>query len=414
MEKFITNVINNNYNSVVKSSGCTNPQAKNLKKLGTQIMKKGTVVLNHLSDETSRVPVEDQSEIFGNVLEKVDLKKAVEEKILKRFLKEMKDDTVWAYDLSDEIHEYADPKKNGMEKMQKVHDGSKRRIESGYTTHGVGTDKYLLRMDYHDHETNTLPQIRKEILEELLEKFKGKGIGTFDCGNDDEKLFRYLHDKKVKTKKNHRKEVSPKWMVRLKSDSEKSRRLCLVETGEVIKANKLPLGRYAVFVKPSGKKFDTGRKYWVLKSQPDKKRKPIAILFCESLCSFSDKEIVKTYLKRWGVENQFRRVKQIYQLEKMQVRKWKRRKNLMALVLLCHFLTKVIQEKFDQEKKKSESAFFLAWNEMNAFLKRVSKTYNDYSFVDFLRTKIPKRLCFFLRVKISYLTSNPNQTAFCI
>lgn len=416
MEKFITNVINNNYNSVLKSAGCNKTQGQHLKKMGTQIMKKQTVILNYLADETSEIPDEDQAETFGKVLEKVDIEEIVREKILKRAVKEATEETVFAYDLSDEIHRYADPNKNGMEKISKVHDGSERKSEYGFTNHGVGNDKWLLGMDYHDHEEKTLPQVREEILNELLERFEGKGIWAFDCGNDDEKHFRYMHDKKVKKRngKGKRKtEVSPKWMTRIKSNTDKSRWFCLVETGEIVKANELPLGRHEVCVKTSGsQKFDLTRKYWVVKAQPDKKRKPITILFCEALTKYSDKEIVKMYLERWGVENQFRRVKQIYHLEDMQVRKWERRKSLMALVLLSHFLTKVIQEKMDQEKHTAESPFFLAWNELKSFLKRVCKTYNDYSFADFLCTKIPKRLCFFLRVKIPNPLSNPNQTQF--
>lgn len=397
MEKFITNVINNNYNSVLKASGCSNPQGKTLKKLGTQILKKGTVVLNHLADENSSVPVEDQSEAYGKVLEKVDLTKIVQEKILSRFLKEMKTNTVIAYDLTDEIHKHANLNKNGMEKITKILDGSERRSENGFAIHGVGTDKHLLRMDYHDAEASFLPQVRKEILDDLLAKFKGKGIWAFDRGNDDEKLFRYLSDKQAR------------FIVRL----QKNRLLCLVETGEEMTVGDLSLGRHEVYVRISGSlKYDLTQKYWIIKAQPIKEKDPITLLFCEALTEFSDKEIVKMYLKRWGVENQFRRIKQLYKLEDMQVRKWKRRKNLMALTLFSHFLTKVIQEKFDHEKKKTEPVFFLAWNEMKAFLKRACKTYNDYSFVDFLRTKIPEKLNFFLRVKIKNPISSNNLTLF--
>ena len=399
MKKFITNVINNNYNSVLKSAGCNKKQGQKLKKMGTQMMKKGTVILNHLADETSPIPVEDQAELFGEALEEVGFEKAVQAKIIKRFLKELKEETVIAYDLTDEIHKYANPNKKGMEKISKVHDGSERRSEYGYTNHGIGTDNWLLRMDYHDHEEKTFPQMREEILEELLGRFKGKGIWAFDSGNDDEKLFRYMYDKEAK------------FIVRLKSNTKYSRLLCLVETGEIVNAHDLHLGQHEVYVKTSGShKFDTKRKYLVVKAQPDPKRRPITLLFCKALMEYSDKEIVKMYLERWGVENQFRRVKQIYKLEDMQVRKWQRRKNVMALVLLSHFLTKVIQEKMDQDKKKAESPFFLAWNDLKAFLKRVCKTYNDYSFANFLQTKIPKHLCFFLRAKNSYPLSNPNQT----
>lgn len=396
MEKFITNVINNNYNSVFKAAKCTKPQRNVLKKLGAQILKKGTIVLNHLADNNSK-NVEDQAEIYGNALQKADLVRIVNDKILSRFLKEMKADTVVAYDLTDEIHKYADPHKNGMEKVTKILDGSERRVASGFQVHGVGTDKHMLRLDYHDAEVKCLPQVRKEILEELIKNFNGKGIFAFDRGNDDEKLFCYVHDKDAR------------FIARLK----KTRLISLTETGEVLNIENLPLGRHEVYVKTSGtQKFDLERKYWIIKTKPYKKKEPISLIFSAALTKFSDKEIVEMYLERWGVENQFRRIKTIYKLESMQVRKWQRRKNLMALVLLSHFITKVIQNKLEKEKMQAESLFFLTWNELKDFLKRVCKTYNDYSFVDFLRTKIPDKLNFFLRVKISNNHSNNNLSLF--
>ena len=383
MDKYIANVINNNYNSLIKSCGCSKPQGKTLKKLGTQILKEGTVVLNHLKDKSS-VPAEKQSEAYGNMLDKVDLTEMVNKKIMSRFLNELKEDMVIAYDLTDEIHKYADLRKNGMEKISKVLDGSERKAQNGYFLHGIGTDKYLLRLDVHNSEKNYLPQTRKSILEELLTKFKGKGIWAFDRGNDDKKLFAYLNDK------------AAKFLVRI----QKTRCFCLVETGEEVNVENLPLGRYEVFVRNSkNSKYDTTRKYGVIKAQPDKRKDPITILFSLNLSKYTDRELVKKYLDRWGVENQFRRVKTLYKMEGMMVRKWKRRKNLMALILLSHFLAKTIQEKLTQEKDKNTKVFLEAWNELKSFLKRVSKYYNDYSFVDFLRTKIPNRLSFFLRVK---------------
>ena len=398
MEKFVTNVINNNYNSVIKAVGCTKPQGKTLKKLGIQILKKGTVILNHLKDDSIK-SAEDQAEVFGKVLEKVDFIKVVQEKILSRFLKTLQKDTVVAYDLTDEVHKYADLNKKGMEKISKVFNGSERRPENGFTLHGVGTNEALLRLEYHDAESKFLPQVREEILDELLTCFNGKGIWAFDKGNDDEKLFRYLHDKKAR------------FIVRQKD----TRLLCRADTGDVMSVKDLPLGRYEVFVKKSGSdKFDLKRKYLVIKKQPIKEKYPITLLSSLRLATHSDKELVKKYLERWGVENQFRRVKTLYKLESMQVRKWKRRKSLMALVLLSHFLSKIIQDKFDQEKRKADSFFFVAWNELKDFLKTVSKRYNDYSFMDFLRKKIPDKLNFFLRVKNSNSLSSNNLSLFYV
>ena len=398
MEKFITNVINNNYNSLIRKSRCSKTQAQTLKKLGTQILKTGKSVLHHLKDNSNK-SAKKQGERFGTMLEKVDLQKIVNDKILSRFLKTMTNDTVIAYDLTDEIHKYADTRKQGMENISKVFDGSERSAKNGFFVHGVGTDTFLLRLDPHNSGKNTLPQVRKEILEELILKFKGKGIFAFDRGNDSKVLFRFCYDTNLK------------FLVRL----QQKRSLCLIKTGEELSVEKLPLGRFEVYIKNSkNEKYDTKRKYWVIKKQPFLDKDPISILFSENLINYSDKELIKKYLERWGIENQFRRIKTIYNYESMLVRKWNRRKNLTAIILFSHFLSKIIQIKFEKEKNKTDSSFFIAQHELKIFLNSLSKDYNDYSFVDFLRKKIPDNLAFFLRVKIQNNLSFNNLTLFPI
>lgn len=51
-------------------------------------------MLNYLADEISSIPAEDQSKLYGNVLDKIDLMKIVQKKIIVRFLKELQEDTV--------------------------------------------------------------------------------------------------------------------------------------------------------------------------------------------------------------------------------------------------------------------------------------------------------------------------------
>ena len=234
----------------------------------------------------------------------------------------------------------------------------------------------------------------------MIPYLEGKGIWAFDRGNDDEKLFSYL------TKMNIR------FIVRIKEN----RSFCICDTGEIFSAADLPEGRHVVYVKKSGGKkkgqtdalgYETKHKYLVIKKKHLQDKKPIIILCSLSLENFSDEELIEKYLERWGVENQFRKIKQMYSLESILLRKWKRRKNFTALILFIHFLSGIIKQKLEKGKDKAQLIFLIAWESLKNFLKKESKSYNDYSFLAFLRTQIPKKLTFFLRTKCPQNQSIP-------
>lgn len=385
IQKLISNVINNNFNALQKKCGLSKTQSKNLKLLGGEILKKGSLVLRKLTPCSGDKTTKEQGKVFGNTLESVNIKKSIEQKILKNFSKKITKNTVIGYDLTDEIHPYADiDKVNGMENISKIFDGSRRRKENGYFLHGVGTDKHLLRLETHKTGYEFLPQKRKNILEEILPELQNKGIWAFDRGNDDEKLFSYLSAKNVK------------FIVRLK----KIRQFCFSKTGEVFNYEDIPVGRHTVFIRKSGKSyFDNKIEYLLIKKQHLENKNPILLLCSMNLEGFSDTNLVEKYLKRWGVETQFRKIKQIYQLEKIQIRKWKRRKNLLALLLFMHFLSTQIEQKLEEGKKDTKEKALLVWERIKLFLHKKSKDYNFYSFMEFLRTQIPKNFFFYLRVK---------------
>ncbi|CAA6802502.1 MAG: Unknown protein [uncultured Sulfurovum sp.] len=391
LPKHIANVLNNNFNALSKKCGLTGIQSKNLKLLGKEMLEKGILVLRKLTPESGIKTAKEQGKTFGNTLQSVDIENYVQGKILKEFCKTLKQDTVIGYDLTDEIHPYADIEKGnreqegkGMENISKVFDGSRRRKETGYSLHGIGTSEHLLRLETHKAGSEFLPQKRKQILKEMLPALQGKGIWAFDRGNDDEKLFSFLNERSIQ------------YIVRLKN----KRQVLLLKTGEVFDTKDLPEGRHRVFIRTSGKsEFDTENEYLLIKSKHLEDKTPILLLCSINISSYSDAKLIEKYLKRWGVETQFRKVKQIYQLEKIQVRNWNRRKNLLALVVFMHFLSTQIENKVQAIKNKAEESALLLWQDIKEFLRKKSKEYNFYSFMEFLRTQIPKTLSFFLRDK---------------
>ena len=193
-------------------------------------------------------------------------------------------------------------------------------------------------------------------------------------------------------------------MVRLKEN----RNICICKTGEITNVKEIEEGRYEVYLKKSGgfKKgetdkngFETTNKYILIKKEYLQGKKPILILSSTNLEKFSDEELIEKYLKRWGVETQFRKIKQLYKLESLQVRNWKRRKNLLAVLLFAHFLNGKIEKKLESAKEEAKVWALATWMFLKKFLKKKSKTYNHYSFTEFLRTQIPETLSFHLRIK---------------
>jgi hypothetical protein len=99
------------------------------------------------------------------------------------------------------------------------------------------------------------------------------------------------------------------------------------------------------------------------------------------------------------VETQFRKIKQLYKLESLQVRNWKRRKNLLALLLFVDFLSHKISTKLATAKKEAKEWALETYQSLKEFLRKKSKEYNIYSFTEFLRSQIPEKLFFYLRAK---------------
>jgi hypothetical protein len=71
----------------------------------------------------------------------------------------------------------------------------------------------------------------------------------------------------------------------------------------------------------------------------------------------------------------------------------------LALLLFVHFLNGKLKRKIQDSKEKAQKWALETWEVLKNFLNKKSKTYNDYSFTEFLRTQIPKSLFFYLRVK---------------
>jgi len=361
MYKYIQDSIRNN--SRLLLNGLTVPQKKTVAETIRGLFVQGTPILRHLA-QNENISAKKQGDKYSYHLGNIELKKKVEESALNKVLNQMRKTTIIAYDLTD-INKDAAKK---MAKISRVFDGSKRKTANGYTLHGLGVNCILLKLEVHEGEQYTQNQIRKKIVEEYSQKFEQKGIWVFDRGNDDKQFFKFL-----------RHEAEVRFIARLRSN----RGVVMKETGAIMKVKNLPIGKYQVYLMNKNNTDVDSREEFtlVISSHLDDEKRPIRLL-ASLKHTYSSEEIVNMYLKRWGIENIFKRGKQKFNLEKIRVLSYKKFVNLIALV---QFVINVSTVTFLKIQKSTYSLISGVLIYYKKFLKLKALTFNLDSFISFIR-----------------------------
>lgn len=371
MNKYIHDFIKNNSRSIF--SGMTLPQKKALNEIVRGLFTAKTPILRHLAQDEKKT-VKKQGEKYSHHLGNVNLKDRVEKFALKKVKAEVKKNTIIAYDLSDIAKECS----KKMEKIARVFDGSKCKTTNGFVLHGVGINTLPVKLEVHDGEINTTNQIRRKTVEEYSNIFKQKGIWVFDRGNDDKSFFKDL-----------RHEFKVQFIARLKGN----RQIVDKKTGVIIRVDQLPAGRYQVYLMNRyNTKVDMRGEYTLVISKHLDDKQPIRLL-CWLKDSFSAKQIVVMYLQRWGIENNFKRAKQKFNLEKIRVLDYQKFVNLVALIQLAVILSVIT---FIQIQKYTLSVISGVLMGYKKFLKMKSLYFNLDSYISFLQFSL-KPLQFHLK-----------------
>jgi len=361
MYKYIQDSIRNN--SRLLLNGLTVPQKKTVAETIRGLFVQGTPILRHLA-QNENISAKKQGDKYSYHLGNIELKKKVEESALNKVLNQMRKTTIIAYDLTD-INKDAAKK---MAKISRVFDGSKRKTANGYTLHGLGVNCILLKLEVHEGEQYTQNQIRKKIVEEYSQKFEQKGIWVFDRGNDDKQFFKFL-----------RHEAEVRFIARLRSN----RGVVMKETGAIMKVKNLPIGKYQVYLMNKNNTDVDSREEFtlVISSHLDDEKRPIRLL-ASLKHTYSSEEIVNMYLKRWGIENIFKRGKQKFNLEKIRVLSYKKFVNLIALVQFAINVSTVTFLKIQKSTYSLISGVLIYYKK---FLKLKALTFNLDSFISFIR-----------------------------
>jgi len=366
MCKYITDTIKNNLKSVIGNS--SKPVKKAISEVVRGLLTEGTPVLRHLAQDEEKT-VKKQAEKYSHHLSGQDFTPEVEKLALRHAKIEMGKYTIIAYDLSDIAKESA----KVMEKIRKVFDGSKRKICNGYTFHGVGINHLLIKAELHDGDKHFQPQIRKKIVTEINRSLGGKGVWVVDRGNDDKQFFCFL-----------RSVIKAHFIARLKED----RKVRVIKTGVETKVVNLKSGQYEVYLmRQNGNIFDTDNRYRLVIQNHLEEKEPVRLLTTLPKKRFSKNQIVNMYLKRWGVENSFKRIKQKFGLEKIRVLKYGVFKNLIALTLFAMLMSSVIFRRIQRMNHQLISEVIMLYKR---FIKRKSLSFNPDSFISFIQHTLPK------------------------
>jgi hypothetical protein len=321
------------------------------------IMASQSVLLTEIGRQLeSRVSLKKIEERFSRQLIKYRIWGCLHKHILSLASNRVKDKTLLILDLSDVKKKYAEK----MEYLAKVHDGSEDgEIVDGYWTNQViatevGSNEIIpLHMSLYSQNSPDFISENEEILaamDQVGEAVQNRGIWVIDRGSDRDAIFEPL------LKKNR------DFIIRMVGTRD------LIYRGEIVRSLwlayscKLPYqksimkivdGEEVMFnlsfghVKVQLPDMDTPLNMVVVRGLSTK---PMMLLTTLEIRT-GQKDvwfIVQAYLRRWGVEETIRFIKQTYDLENIRVLRYTRLQNMMALLLAVFYFAAVI---LDQNQK---------------------------------------------------------------
>jgi hypothetical protein len=321
------------------------------------IMASQSVMLTEIGRRLeSHIALKKIEERFSRQLIKARIWDCLHGRILSLASNRVKDKTLLILDLSDVKKKYAEK----MEYLAQVHDGSEGgEIVDGYWTNQViateaGSNEITpLHMSLYSQNSPDFTSENDEILaaiDQVGEAVQNRGIWVIDRGADRDTIFEPLLQKQRD------------FIIRMVGTRD------LIYRGETVRALwlafacKLPYhksivkvidGEEVMFdlsfghVKVQLPEMDTALNMVVVKGLSTK---PMMLLTSLEIGA-SQKDvwfIVQAYLRRWGVEETIRFIKQTYDLENIRVLRYTRLQNMMALLLAVFYFAAVI---LDQNQK---------------------------------------------------------------
>lgn len=337
----------------------TKPQLKSLKTVLRGLWKNGTTIISHIHEHT--IETKKFIEKTSNHLWNMDIIKTVEKKAklcIKKTIKKNKEEgkmNIIAYDESDIFK----PDAKCMPWLCRIRDGSTGLTWNGYVirwvnVNGISLYSHLEKADQEMTEKKrwektviTIKKIQKDLWRQVW-------LYLIDRGWDDIKVIGYLADEKED------------FIIRLK----KSRRIMNKKNGKNTKITDLKAWKHEV-------------KIWgydLILHVYKKANKKLPIFLLTNNEKITTKESVKLYLKRWKVEQDFKKMKELW-LEEVRLLKLMKIQNLVAMI---QFIIILSQDVYNKVREKTDKTYEHINLYFKSFCKRKSLTMNPTSFIKFI------------------------------
>jgi hypothetical protein len=321
------------------------------------IMGSQSVMLTEIGRRLeSHVSLKKIEERFSRQLIKYRIWGCLHQRILSLASNRVKDKTLLILDLSDVKKKYAEK----MEYLAKVHDGSEDgEIVDGYWTNQViatevGSNEITpLHMSLYSQNSPDFTSENDEILaaiDQVGEAVQNRGIWVIDRGADRDAIYEPL------LKENR------DFIIRMVGTRDLIHRGKTVRSLWLAYACKLPYQKSIMKI-IDGEEVMFNLSFGHMKVQLPEMNTPLNMVVVKGLgtkpmmllttleIGASQKDvwfIVQAYLRRWGVEETIRFIKQTYDLENIRVLRYARLQNMMALLLAVFYFAAVI---LDQNQK---------------------------------------------------------------
>jgi hypothetical protein len=377
------------------------------------ILSSQSVMLTEIgrSFETE-ISIKKIEERYSRQLNKKGLWSTIHNNILQSASGLIKEDTLLILDLSDIHKKYA----KEMEYLAEVRDGSQGgQIVKGYWTNQViatevnSNEVIPLYSDLYSQESPEFKSENDEIIKAIEivgQHTSNRGIWVIDRGGDRERLYSQLLGK------------NKLWLNKRGEDQSKRFIIRMVGTRNLICGNKeqqaLHIAEKCKYlysetvvrqIDGQEKVYNISYGYFKVKlpNHEDKQlyllvvkgfgEKPMMILTTEKLRKNRSvlQRILYSYLRRWSIEETIRFIKQSYELENIRVLKYRRLKNMMALLLAAFYFTAVVLDGSQKLKimlghiiRQAKRVFgipsfkyYAVGDGMSAILKRLPKKINQ-------------------------------------
>jgi hypothetical protein len=313
------------------------------------ILYSQTVLLTEIGRSLqSLVKLKKIEERFCRQLKKADLWDTVHRQIATDAAPRIGEETLLILDLGDITKKYAQK----MQYLATVRDGSEKELDDGYwTTQVIGSEldsKQVLPL-YHELYSQKAPEFISEnaqilkAIDRVSEAAENRGLWVIDRGGDRRVLYEQLL------------EEERQFIIRLVG----TRNLIYngSEQAALALANSCPIPYAQTIVRKKDNKEKTyhlqfgyrpvrlpghARKLWMLVVKGYGK-KPMMLLTTQPLRRNRKVlwKILRSYIKRWSIEETIRFVKQCYDLENIRLLTYQRLRNMMGLLLAVFYFMAV-------------------------------------------------------------------------